>query len=258
MALEIQPWLGLRHPVSAGTHFLGLLAAVAATSCFWRLCRRETRKWLALTCFGLGMVAVYCASTVYHAAGPANSHLQLLRRFDHSAIYLLIAATYTPVLTVLLGQHLRWRAMACVLWLAALWGITCKWLLPFQPYYFTMSLYLGMGWMGVLPLAAIQRACGWRGLFFAAGGGIVYTAGALADLNGWPVLVPGIIGSHELMHVCTMAGSGCHVIFMYCWVVPHGVGPVGILAGSESDSTAARARPALTSSGLPPRPRNAG
>jgi hemolysin III len=246
MAMDIHPWLGMRNPVSAATHFFGLLAACIATASFWRLSHQTLYKRVVLACFGLSMMAVYAASSLYHAASPTYSQLQLLRRLDHTAIYLLIAATYTPVLTVPLGKHLRWRAMAGLLWLVAALGITCKWVLPFQPYYLTMGLYLGMGWLGLLPLAAILRASGWHGLSFAVGGGVVYTLGALADLNGWPILIPGVIGSHEVMHVCTMAGSGCHVIYMYRWVIPHAASPLGILPGTEADQAKSTAQLAVT------------
>ncbi|HEV8058881.1 MAG TPA: hemolysin III family protein [Gemmataceae bacterium] len=259
MAMEIQPFLGLRQPVSALTHALGFAAACWATVLFHRRCRGDVRKWLAFECFALCMVAAYLASTLYHAVRATGEHLLFFRRLDHTGIYLLIAGTFTPALGIALGHQRRWRLMVAMMWLAAIVGISCKWLFAFQPYWISISLYAGLGWLGFMPLQAFRRVLGSKAAGWALAGGVCYTIGGLADLNGWPIVVRGVFGSHEFMHLCTLAGSACHCVFLMRYVIPFELGPSRILPGSVPDPEAQSTKNALTTSGFPDqRPKIAG
>ena len=180
-------------------------------------------------------------------------------RIDHSGIYLLIAGTFTPALGVALGHQRRWRVMVGLIWLAALAGITCKWLFPFQPYWVSLCLYVGMGWMGCMPLRAFHRILGARAVAWALAGGVIYTIGGLADLNGWPILVKGVFGSHEFMHLCTLGGSACHCVFLIRYVIPCELGPSRILPESISEQDSRQSTAVIKTSCFPEqRPRNAG
>jgi hemolysin III len=259
MAMEIQPFLGLRQPVSALTHAAGFVAACCATVLFHRRCRGSFRRWLAFECFGLCMVCAYAASTLYHAVKATGDHLLFFRRLDHTGIYLLIAGTFTPALGIALGHQRRWRVMVGMMWLAALVGIFCKWLFAFQPYWISISLYIGLGWMGFMPLRAFHRTLGTPAVCWALAGGVVYTIGGLADLNGWPILVKGVFGSHEFMHLCTLGGSACHCVFLMRYVIPFELGPSRILPDSISDREMRQAQGGVKTSYFPDqRPRNAG
>jgi hemolysin III len=235
MAMEIEPFMGLRQPISALTHAAGFVAACWITVLFHRRCKGHFRKWLALECFGLCMAAAYAASTLYHAARVTGDQLQFFRRLDHSGIYLLIAGTFTPALGIALGHQRRWRVMVGMMWLAALIGISCKWLFPFQPYWTSITLYVGMGWMGFMPLRAFHRTLGAQAVAWALAGGVIYTIGGLADLNGWPIVVTGVFGSHEFMHICTLGGSACHSVFLIRYVIPFDLRPTRILPDSLAE-----------------------
>jgi hemolysin III len=259
MAMEIQPFLGLRQPVSALTHAAGFVAACWATALFHRRCRGNLRKWVAFECFGVCMVAAYAASTLYHAVKASGDHLLFFRRLDHTGIYLLIAGTFTPALGIALGHQRRWRVMVGMMWLAALVGISCKWLFAFQSYWITISLYAGLGWLGFMPLQAFRRTLGSRAAGWALAGGVFYTIGGIADLNGWPIVVKGVFGSHEFMHLCTLGGSACHCVFLMRYVIPFELGPSRILPESASDMETLPAKRPLMTSGFPDqRPKIAG
>jgi hemolysin III len=212
----------LRDPVSSLTHLLTSLFGVYVTLLLCRLTREDRAKRLSLAIFGACIVALYAASGVYHAIPlPWSSPtLGIFRRLDHSAIYLLIAGTYTPVFTVLfLGQ--RRQFYLTLIWLLAGTGIAAKWLLPSTPLRVSVALYLALGWIGVVPVAGLIRAVGWRGMAWGLLGGLFYTAGAVCELTHWPVLIPGVVQWHEVFHLCDMAGTAVHVGFMVRFVVPY-------------------------------------
>lgn len=208
-----------RDPVSAASHLLTCAFAGYCTLILWRLARGDRAKQLSLACFGLSMTLLYGASGTYHAL-PDSAARQFFRRLDHSAIYVLIAGTYTPVFVVLLRGRLR-ALMLALIWAIAAVGIALKWLLPLAPSPVTVGLYLAMGWVGLLPLRALVRAVGPTAMAWGAFGGVLYTAGALCELLQWPVPVPGVVGPHEMMHLFDMGGTAVHYCFMVWYVLPH-------------------------------------
>jgi hemolysin III len=214
------PALGLREPISSATHFVAFLWAIYATLLLLRLCQGERTKQLSLGIFGASMIALYAASSAYHGVSLSVERLRLFQLIDHSAIYGLIAGTYTPAFLVLLHPGLRRRLLLGGIWTLALIGILGKWLLPETPYELTIGLYLGLGYSGLLPVLELKRAVGSRGLCWAISGGLFYTMGCLADLMQWPILYPGVFGQHEFFHLCSMAGTACHFNFMMLYVVP--------------------------------------
>ncbi len=233
------PGLPLRDPVSALTHLAACALALYAAALLRRLARGDRLKRASLTCFGATAVALYAASTLYHAVPlpPDSAAVGVFRRLDHSAIYLLIAGTYTPVFAVLLRGRPR-SVLLAVVWLLACGGIAAKWLLAAPAEWLEVGLYLGLGWLAVVPAAALVRAVGLRGMAWAVGGGLCYTAGAACELARWPVLVPGLVGWHEVFHVFVMAGTALHAVFMVRCVVPFRppAGPARVVGGSGGAS----------------------
>jgi hemolysin III len=215
------PGLPLRDPVAAATHLAAALFAAYAAPLLCRLAGADRVKRRGLAVFGVTAVALYSASGIYHAVPlpPDSTAVGILRRIDHSAIYLLIAGTYTPVFAVLLVGRPR-KYLLVAVWLAAVGGVAAKWLLAAPPEWLEVGLYLGLGWLAVFVAPTLIRAVGWPGMGWLAGGGACYSAGAALDLARWPVLVPGLVGWHEVFHVCVMAGTALHGVFMVRCVVP--------------------------------------
>jgi hemolysin III len=219
MPPAIQPFV-FRNPVSAVTHLAWCLWAVVVTLLLWRLARGDRRRQLAVGCFGLSMVLLYAASGVYHAVPAAAPRLVgWLRLLDHSMIYVLIAGTHTPVFTLLLRGRARVFCLALIWSLAAL-GVGCKLLLPWPPYAVTVGLYIAMGWVCLLAIVPLARTVGLRGIGMALAGGVLYMAGGVCDACAWPVLFPGVVGPHEVLHVLDMGGTLAHVYFVARFLLP--------------------------------------
>jgi hemolysin III len=210
----------LRDPVSSLSHLFGLVAAVYFTTLLWRLGRGDRVRQLAVACFGLSACLLYAASSAYHAVSGPPLLRNTLQRLDHSAIYVLIAGTYTPIYAVLLRDPLR-RRLLLLMWTLAAAGVACKWLLPLTPYAVSVGLYVGMGWTGLLGVVPLFRAVGPRGMLVGMLGGLFYTAGGICDALGWPVLHPDLVRSHEVLHFFDLAGTFCHVIFLVRYVLPY-------------------------------------
>jgi hemolysin III len=210
----------LRDPVSSLSHLFGLVAAVYFTALLWRLAHGNRARQLGLACFGLSACLLYAASSAYHAVFGPPALLDALRRLDHSAIYILIAGTYTPIYAVLLPDPLRLRLLV-LMWALAAIGVACKWLLPLTSYAVGVGLYVGMGWTGLLAVVPLFRAVGAKGMMIGLLGGLFYTAGGIFDALRWPVIHPEYIRSHEVLHFCDLAGTFCHVIFLVRYVLPY-------------------------------------
>jgi hemolysin III len=212
--------LTLRDPVSAGTHFVAFAGAIFGTAVLWRLSRDDRLKQLSMGIFGASMCALYLASATYHALRLPPQELRFYQLLDHSAIYGLIAGTYTPILFNLTRGWPR-TVLLTALWGVAAVGIVCKWTLPPTAYPLTIGLYLGMGWIGMLSAVPVIRAIGGKGMAWAALGGLFYTAGALCELTGWPVLEPNHFRTHELFHVAVVLGTLSHFLLILRFVVPY-------------------------------------
>ncbi len=209
----------LRDPVSSASHFFWCFFALFAGLFLIRLSRGNRLKVVGLSIFTASMVVLYFASALYHAVVLPESSLYWFRQLDQSAIYLLIAGSYTPVVLVLMTGTARTFLLSAV-WGLALVGIVCKWLLPGVPYPVAVGIYIAMGWVGVLQLPALVRGLGYGGLRLALLGGLFYTLGGVGDVLHWPVLLPGIVGPHEVHHLWDMAGTTVHIAMMLLYVVP--------------------------------------
>lgn len=214
------PFLALRDPVSSATHFAGLLLGVYGTLMLCRLCRGEPFKQFVLGSFGLSTMLLYAASSLYHAVVLSDERVDFFRKLDQSAIYVLIAGTFTPALMLLLPRGKRRLVYFVGIWCAALSGIVCRWVFPNAPYSLTLGLYILMGWTGVFPCFDLIPRIGVRGALWILMGGLAYTLGSAIDFINFPTLWPFLIGPHEIFHVFVMLGTFCHFSFMVRYVVP--------------------------------------
>lgn len=197
-----------REPVNTVTHALGVVAGVVLGVLF--VARGQTH-WTVLV-FALSFIALYSASSVYHALDGHERRVRNLKRLDHSAIFLLIAGTYTPVLYFALPEPWRWVAMI-VVWGIALVGIALKWSLEL-PEWLSLTLYVLMGWIAVALLPVLVSALPRAAFVALVIGGVLYTMGVpffatrrtRAYLRGW--------GPHEVWHVFVLGGSAAHALMV--------------------------------------------
>ena len=193
---------------------VGLLVLLARATSAGR-----TDQIVAFGIFGLSLVALYSASTLYHLLPLSPTGVARLRRVDHMMIFVLIAGTYTPF--CLLALDGAWRVgLLGVIWSLALCGVLLKifWMGTLR--WLSVALYLGMGWVAVIAAPALFVAVPAGGMIWVLGGGLLYTAGALIYALKRPNPAPGTFGFHELWHLFVVAGSACHYWAVLRYLVP--------------------------------------
>jgi len=162
--------------------------------------------------FGASLIALYATSTIYHHAKDPVLRKRL-RILDHSAIYVLIAGTYTPFTLVTLNGPTGWTIFA-VTWMMALAGIILK--LYFTGRYDKLStaMYVFMGWVIIFAIQPLIDSLSSEGLFWLVSGGIAYTVGAIL------YSIKQIKFNHAIFHTFVLIGSACHFIAVYLYVLP--------------------------------------
>ncbi|HLQ82723.1 PAQR family membrane homeostasis protein TrhA [Staphylococcus cohnii] len=131
----------------------------------------------SVSVYVISIFLMFLSSTVYHTMPNYSSHKFILRIIDHSMIYIAIAGTYTPVCLVLVGGWIGWTAMI-VLWGITLWGILYKSLAKHVNHKLSLTMYLVMGWIGIIFLPTIIFDTSLKFMLFILLGGIAYTIGA--------------------------------------------------------------------------------
>ena len=139
-----------------------------------------------------------------------------LRKYDHTAIYVLIAGTYTPVCLVALRSYgaLGW-AMFGIIWALALAGLILTLVWIAAPRWLTSVIYLFMGWIAVFALAPLAGLLPAEGLLWLLGGGGLYTVGGVLYAAKWPGRNNPRFGCHEIFHLFILLGSLFHFLLMY-------------------------------------------
>jgi hemolysin III len=209
----------LRDPVSSASHLVTAVWAVFAGMLMLRLTPKDRRVPVAV--FAFSMVFLYTASGLFHGIHfTSPEQRRFFQRLDHTGIYILIAGTYTPVLAILLrGAWRRWLLRG--MWLLAGVGVATMWLFPKPPHELNVGIYLGMGWIGVIALPLYYKAVGWRAMNWALLGAILYTVGTICELCEWPVVVPGLVGYHEVFHFFDSAATLAFFVFVFRYVIPY-------------------------------------
>jgi hemolysin III len=208
-----EPFSGLSHLASAVAAAIGVLVLLGAS-------RAAPGRIASFVIYGLSLVLLFSASAAYHLIRARPSTEKLLRRLDHSAIYLLIAGTYTPIcISVLPGAP--GTAILFIIWALAGAGITAKaFLFDRIPLWVSTALYIAMGWLGVVAVVPLVKALPPEGIVFLAAGGGFYTLGALIYGLKKPDPFPGVFGSHEIWHLFVSAGAAAHFLLMLRCVAP--------------------------------------
>jgi channel protein (hemolysin III family) len=211
---DIYPIPGFSEPFSALTHLVGAgVFALLGVHLLW-LSRGSAARVVSLAIYIFSCVFLLSMSGVFHLLAQGGMPRYVLQRLDHAAIFLLIAGTFTPVTVMLFRGVWRW-AILLVIWSAAVTAITLKSIYFHEVQeWLSVSLYLAMGWFGVLAGFDLWRRFGLRFIRGLLCGGLAYTVGAVMDFLRWPTLVPGIVGPHETFHVLVLAGAAFHWTFI--------------------------------------------
>jgi hemolysin III len=195
------------------THGVGLLFSVMGLAVMLTRAITTGDAWVIVTCtvYGITLVLLYLASTLYHALAhtPARG---VFRRLDHSAIYLLIAGTYTPFLLVWLRGPWGWTLFG-ISWGLALIGITVKAALGPRWPIISTTVYILMGWLAVVAAEPLLRHVPPGAIGWLVAGGLLYTSGVV--FFAWERLRY----AHAVWHLFVLGGSICHFVAIVGYVI---------------------------------------
>ncbi len=200
---------------NVATHAAGLVASVfgAVVLVYFGIARGEALHVASAGLYGATLVALYGASTLYHAFRRPGVK-RVLRVLDHCAIYLLIAGTYTPFVLVGLGGRLGWSLFA-VVWAIAAAGIVFKIFATGRFAVVSTAAYVAMGWLGVVAIGPLIRSLSGSAVLWLLAGGVAYTAGTFFYHRKIPY-------AHALWHVFVLLGSVCHFVAIGLYVLVPG------------------------------------
>ena len=204
----------LEEKANIGTHAFGwIMSGIALFLLLQRaLPSGDILHTIAFAVFGLSIMVLYAASTLYHSATDPVRRARL-RIFDHAAIYVLIAGTYTPFTLLVLPSPIGTILLAAV-WLMAVAGIIIKLFFTVRFKLFSTLMYVSMGWLIVFAFNPLLESMEPHGLQWLLAGGIAYTVGAvLYSIKKLPF-------NHAIFHVFVLAGTFCHFIAVYQYCLP--------------------------------------
>jgi len=173
---------------------------------------------LSFFVFGAALILLYLTSTAYHWAQCSDKGLQRLRRLDHIMIFVVIAATYTPICLIPLRGPWGWSLFGGI-WALACAGVLMKMVWLQTPRWLSTTVYVAMGWLAVVAVYPLYRALQPAAFVWLVAGGLFYTAGALVYALKKPDPWPRAFGFHELFHVLVVMGSFSHFWVLYEYVV---------------------------------------
>jgi hemolysin III len=211
-----------KDPISGLTHAATALLALVGLVFLLIYSPPNPLARLALLTYGVSLVLLFAASSTYHLVKTTPARELWLRKLDHTAIYLLIAGTYTPVCAIVLQGFWRWGLLT-IIWTLAAAGIAFKLVYIKLPRTVTVLIYVAMGWVGVLGFGELFAALPPAAIGWLAAGGVLYSLGAVVYATRRLDFWPGVFGFHEVWHLFVTAASAAHFIFVLGYVVPAGL-----------------------------------
>jgi hemolysin III len=209
-AADVRPRLrGWLH-VWAGTVSVGTgiaLISVAGAA-------RGERAGLATAIYAVTVLGLFSTSASYHRIPWSARGRAVMRRLDHSMIFVLIAGTYTPFALLALPWRTG-RVVLAVVWLGAAAGVALKVAWPHAPRALCVPLYLALGWVAAFVFPPLLHGVGVAGVVLLGVGGMAYSLGAVVYALRWPDPVPRVFGFHEVFHLCTVLAAVCHYIAVW-------------------------------------------
>ena len=209
----------LREPVNGLTHLVAAAIALVGLVILVVLGWGQPGKVISLVIYGISLVTLFLASGLYHSVIATPRVLQRLRKFDHSAIFLLIAGTYTPICINLLEGFWKWGLLGIV-WGLALAGIGVKSFFINAPRWVTAGVYLLMGWLSILGIREILDAMPVGAITWLVAGGLIYTLGAVVYITKRMDFLPDVFGFHEVWHIFVILGALAHFIMIATYIAP--------------------------------------
>lgn len=201
---------GLKPRLRGWVH-AGVTPLVVAASVVLVVMAPTTAGKVTSAIFGVSAVLLFGTSAVYHRGTWSPRTGAVLRRLDHTNIFLIIAGTYTPLTALLLPWPLN-RNLLIVVWSGAVAGLLARVFWLNAPRWFYVPVYVALGWVAVWFLPEFAAAGGAGLAWLVGAGGLAYTAGAVVYGTKRPNPSPRWFGFHEIFHVLTVVGYACHYV----------------------------------------------
>lgn len=199
---------------NAVTHGLGVAAAIVGLTLLLTKGIPVLSGWelAAVAIYGGSLVALFLASTLYHAI-PHPRAKDILKRIDHGAIYVLIAGTYTPFMTIKLHSEAA-HLLLGVVWSLAAAGVIFKIFFVHRFQWLSLSTYLIMGWLALFVVYELWHALDRTGFVLLLAGGLCFTIGAVF------YAMKSLRYTHAIWHLWVVAGATCHCVAIGLYVIP--------------------------------------
>lgn len=198
-----------------GTVLLIVKSSSTSTDYVWRV--------VSFAIYGASLIFQFLASSLHHGINSKRKIEEIFRLFDYFAIFPLIAGTFTPICLVTLrtktvvGWPIGW-ALFGTIWGLAAFGIAIKAVFPKIPKWVTNTIYLSMGWIGIILAIPFYLESGIWPVTLLTIGGVFYTVGSFIFYKEWPNPIEGKFGFHEIWHIFVILGAVSHFFIMYLYI----------------------------------------
>jgi hemolysin III len=157
---------------------------------------------------------LFGTSALYHRLNWSPRAHAVMKRLDHSMIFVFIAGTYTPIAALTL-PHTSAAVVLTVVWTGAVFGVLLQSAWPSAPRWLSVPCYIGLGWVAVFVMPQLLHNAGVAALVLIIAGGAIYTVGAVVYATKRPNPIPGVFGFHEVFHLCTLVAALCHYVAIW-------------------------------------------
>ena len=209
---NIQFYSPTEEKLNIWSHAFGIFLSIIALVLLIIKAVQQDNIWMMISfpIFGVSLILLYLASTLYHASKEPQKRFKL-KVFDHAAIYVLIAGSYTPFTLVSMNGETGWLIFSIV-WILAFTGIILKLFFTGKFKIVSTAMYVLMGWLIVFYFQDLTASLHEKGVFYLILGGVLYTIGAIL------YSIKKIKFNHAIFHFFVLAGSFCHFLSIYLYV----------------------------------------
>lgn len=208
-----------RRPLLRGYFHLAAACLAVAGLVLLMLLAQSPRAVTGGAVFAVSLIMLYSTSAIYHTITWGGRMRALLKRLDHSMIFVFIAGSYTPFCLLALDEV--WGlSLLGVIWPIALAGVVLKLVWPGAPRWLSVLVYASAGWLGIVAAVPLAHWLALAPLLLLLAGGILYTAGGVIYAVRRPDPFPKVFGYHEVFHLFVVAGSAIHFSLVAIYLMP--------------------------------------
>jgi hemolysin III len=209
-------------PILRGwSHTIAIAPALAGAVALIVIARGNPAKQASLAVYGTALTGLFTVSALYHRVGWSPAWRTIWRRIDHANIFVVIAATYTPVAVNVLDGWMRVTVLVAI-WTAALAGVSLMAARIELPRPAMVVAYVAVGWIALIIVPSLYARLGMTGVLLLFAGGLLYSLGAITYAFRRPNLWPRVFGYHEVFHLFVIAATAVFFVFIALVVVPAG------------------------------------